>query len=215
MGKITVKHYLNTNLKPYMVRGDKYYTVYMLITVNRKSTKIPSKEFLELHTEAEFEELLSTDELDREVKTVENIISALLPICNEEFDTLLFSAYYNLMDNYTISEVDKFEPLSSIRYEYSTEQEIILNNWTFYEWFSPKVQNLVNEVINLPNPIITIDNKTISKNIQSINVAVALGFFETLAVLARSLSKYRELEVRYSIYFGDPDMFLVTYLYEE
>ena len=78
MKKVTVKHYLNTNLKPYIVRGEKYYTVYMLVTVNRKTTRIPSKEFEELHTEEEFEnEILPSEELQAEVKTVENIIKTI------------------------------------------------------------------------------------------------------------------------------------------
>ena len=42
MNKITVKHYLNTNLKPYVINGDKYYSIYALVTSHRQNTKVKS-----------------------------------------------------------------------------------------------------------------------------------------------------------------------------
>jgi len=43
VGKITVKHYLNKRLSPYFEIGERFfYTVYVQITVNRKTTQIRS-----------------------------------------------------------------------------------------------------------------------------------------------------------------------------
>ena len=42
MGKITVKHFLNTNLKPYVINKQNYYSIYVFVTANRKTTKLKS-----------------------------------------------------------------------------------------------------------------------------------------------------------------------------
>ena len=41
--KITVKHILKTQLKPTVINGENYYSVYVLMTVNRTNTSQPSK----------------------------------------------------------------------------------------------------------------------------------------------------------------------------
>lgn len=56
MGKITIKHYLNTNLKPYVVDGDKYYKIYVLIRAENKNTKLKSCVSDDEFTESEYDE---------------------------------------------------------------------------------------------------------------------------------------------------------------
>ena len=59
MGKITVKHYLNTNLKPYIIDGEKYYKIYVLIRADTQNTKIKSDVSSNEYTETEFEKLIN------------------------------------------------------------------------------------------------------------------------------------------------------------
>ncbi|GHS90811.1 hypothetical protein FACS1894203_0340 [Bacteroidia bacterium] len=111
MGKITVKHYLNTNLKPYIINGEKYFTIYALVTANRQNTKVKSKVFNEYYTENDFIEI--TDEnnkedfitLQNEAKTIENIANELINKV-EIFDTALFSAIYNYFQEIFIYDLD-------------------------------------------------------------------------------------------------------------
>lgn len=42
MGKVTVKHYLNTKIQPEIINNENYYPVYIQITINRKTTQYRS-----------------------------------------------------------------------------------------------------------------------------------------------------------------------------
>jgi len=53
MGKITVKHYLNTKVQPEVINDENYYPVYIQITINRKTTAYRSISLTEL-TEIQF-----------------------------------------------------------------------------------------------------------------------------------------------------------------
>ena len=59
MGKITIKHFLNTNLKPYIINKQNYYSVYLLITAQRKTTKVKSLVFDEYYSESDFESIFN------------------------------------------------------------------------------------------------------------------------------------------------------------
>ena len=200
MKKVTVKHYLNTNLKPYIVRGEKYYTVYMLVTVNRKTTRIPSKEFEELHTEEEFEnEILPSEELQAEVKTVENIIKTQLAIDNDEFNTLLFSALYNFMPKYSLSKAD-----SDVMYHIADmndyEGKYMQSGWSFYDWYRDDVQKVIQKKLeDCGNETWRSVIKT--KKIENINQAVMICFFNVLAYITPSTAKYKILGNQYEMYY--------------
>ena len=197
MGKITVKHYLNTNLKPYLVRGEKYYSVYILITVNRKTTKVPSLEFGEFQTESDFEDIINTPEMINEVQTIENIISSQLDLFDGEFDTQLFSAFYNLMPNYKIGKLD-----SRIADLNTYEGKYLNGGWGFYDWFMPETQMYIVKILNTN----TFDSKqlnTISRDIKVLNKAILVLFFGIISLLSKSMNKYRTLEDRYSLYCDD------------
>ena len=111
MGKITVKHYLNTNLKPYIINGEKYYTIYALVTANRQNTKVKSKVFNEYYTENDFAEIVDRDNqecynlLQNEVTTIENIANEIISTIGI-FDTALFSAIYNYYNEIFVFDID-------------------------------------------------------------------------------------------------------------
>lgn len=107
MGKITVKHYLNTNLKPYVVRGENYYSVYIMVVVNRKNTKVKSISFEELYTEKNFEDiqLEETSSLTQEVTVIENLCLLIQDVLGD-FDASFFSTYYSLMKDIFIDSID-------------------------------------------------------------------------------------------------------------
>lgn len=59
MGKISVRHFLNKNLKAHYPYGDgiPYYYVYMLITYKRKQYKLRSRDIEHVYSEKEFEDI--------------------------------------------------------------------------------------------------------------------------------------------------------------
>ena len=98
MGKITVKHYLNTNLKPYVIDGEKYYKIYVLIRSNTQNTKVKSDISNAEFTEKEFKKLTSdrnselSQSIDLETKLIEFIVNKL----NDDkkiFTASLYSEY--------------------------------------------------------------------------------------------------------------------------
>ena len=107
MGKITVKHYLNTNLKPYVINGEKYYSIYVLVTANRQNTKIKSVKFNELYTENDFEEIIaeSNPYLIDEIAVITNISNLIIESLGE-FDTSFFSALYGFLSNVFVFNLD-------------------------------------------------------------------------------------------------------------
>ncbi len=111
MSKITIKHFLNTNLKPYLINKENYYTIYILITAQRKSTKVRSLVFNEYYTENDFENIINSDKLE-DKKLIENEINSIKLISeiliNElnEFDTNFLTAFYNFSNTVDIWKID-------------------------------------------------------------------------------------------------------------
>ncbi len=98
--KITVKHYLNVNLKPYIINGEKKYKIYILITNNAHNTKIKSEITESEFSEKEYIKLLK--ETDNIIKSnikieTENINKTIELIYkdNKFFTGTIFSQYYN------------------------------------------------------------------------------------------------------------------------
>ncbi|OAE92111.1 hypothetical protein [Flavobacterium psychrophilum] len=109
--KISVKHFLNTNLKPYVINGTNYFSIYMLVIANRKNTKIKSLIFDELYTENDFNEIISfTDSedeilLNKEISCIENIGQILIDVL-KEFDTTFFTVYYGFLSSIFIKDIN-------------------------------------------------------------------------------------------------------------
>ena len=75
--KITVKHYLNKNLKPDLIDGLQYYSIYVLIIVNRTNTKTKSI-ISEKFSSIESANNRYGIELENELKNIENQIGKKL-----------------------------------------------------------------------------------------------------------------------------------------
>lgn len=197
MGKITIKHYLNKNLKPYKIKDEKYYMVHILITVNRKTTRVRSKAFEEICTENDFEEIERTEQagLYEESKTIETLIQTQLDMFNE-FDTSLFCAFYNLMDKYNTNRIPHYRAdfLGNIT------DEKTQNECTFYDIFRPSTQKRIAEIIE----------STDFKNVGELNKAVMRSFFEILEIVARSTQKYRFIPELYQNQCERPHLFFET-----
>jgi hypothetical protein len=100
MSKITVKHFLNTNLKPYLIGDEKYYKVYFLLRYQNKSTKLRSITDLEL-TEVEYNNIQSDTEniifkrLKKEVEFIENIVKDI-EIMNKPYEIKVFNDFLHI-----------------------------------------------------------------------------------------------------------------------
>jgi len=125
MGKITVKHYLNTNLKPYYLGDEKLYKLYFLLRYNNKNTKIKSLLNVEM-TEAEYSKGISENEnnlntrIANEISFVEKVIE-IAEKTNIPFDMKLFNDVWQIS---TYPIIEKFEAFIK---------------WTVYRWSLPKL----------------------------------------------------------------------------
>lgn len=112
MGKITVKHYLNTNLKPYIIDGEKYYKLYFLMRYNNKNTKMKSLLNEEM-TEEEYSRRISesSDILNIRIKNEISFIEKIIAIAEKTklaFDMKLFMDIWNIATYPVISKFDTY-----------------------------------------------------------------------------------------------------------
>ena len=103
MSKISVTHYLNTVLKPYIdeENGKETYFVYCRMTMNRRHYLIQSREFEnDVFTIDEYAAFEKTDTAKqrflREISAVIRMVSAQLQLIPQTFDTKLFTAVYQI-----------------------------------------------------------------------------------------------------------------------
>lgn len=214
MGKITVKHYLNTNLKPYIIRSENYYSMYVMVVVNRKNTKVKSISFEELYTENDFEEIQSDSDslLIQEVAVIEKLCSLIQDVLGD-FDATFFSAYYSLMKDIFIDSVD-FEIHAHNKFNIWSERQknnkinLAIESFVFgdfslsinkthgmdmFTWYSPigqeKLFNYLKEE-NIQGDIFQITSM--------LNKLVFLGSMETFSQKLHESKKGRELYEKYS-----------------
>lgn len=212
MGKITVKHYLNMNLKPYVVRGENYYSMYIMVVVNRKNTKVKSISFEELYTEKDFEEIQNenNDLLNREIIAIENICLLIQDIFGD-FDASVFSAYYSSMNDLFIDSVD-FEENNSNEFDLWSKKGNSLNlemesfvfgefsrsvnkthGMNLFTWFSETGQKELSDYLQI--------EKVTGDFIEIINMLNKLVFLGSMYRFSEKLSetkKGRELYDRHS-----------------
>lgn len=111
MSKITVKHYLNTNSKPYVINGESYYSIYILLTAKRQNTKFKSIAFSELYCEKDFEDVMNSEDredkklINEEITVLTNIANLVIEELNE-FDTHFVTAYFNFISTIQIWDVE-------------------------------------------------------------------------------------------------------------
>lgn len=112
MGKITVRHYLNTNLKPYIVDGEKLYSLYFLLRYQNKNTKIKSLIDVEL-SEKEYSQVIKdknnslNTKIKNEVELVEKIIN-ITDKMNHPFEIKLFRDVWEISVYPIIEKFEKY-----------------------------------------------------------------------------------------------------------
>lgn len=163
MGKITVKHYLNTNLKPYIIDGDKYYKIYVLIRADTQNTKIKSDVSTNEYTEIEFTKLIENkeSELNRSIKEETKIIEFIVNKMNEDnkvFTSALFTEYSN---RFKIPIVTLFKSMNSYYDKYKNDPllDYLWNEMDKSGYFEivDDLYGLVSENINLIQGLLAIN----------------------------------------------------------
>ncbi len=208
MGKITVKHFINVNLRPYIVGDEKLYPPYLLITVNRKTTKVKSHSFSELQSPENFKKHIRSKEASSEVLAVTDLITSQVSVFNENFDTNLFSSFYNLMPEYPLINSQIFERVMSNTKLKNDWSDLILGHkgsnpqsgLTFFDWYKPEFQNENKKQLSASG-----------LTIKQVNQIVLISFFEFLQVIARSQQKYNSLLSKYPLFFEDAEGFALSY----
>ncbi|OWP81638.1 hypothetical protein BWK63_04970 [Flavobacterium covae] len=169
--KITVKHFLNTNLKPYVINGISYYSVYVLLTAQRQNTRVKSIALNEFYSEKDFEDIIKSKDNDA-VSLINEEISTLTKITElvinelKEFDTHFITAYFNFSENINIYDIDievfKFEKTARFYNKEDNKAGIDLSSYLFkgsdlhpniklYNFFANQNQNELRQFL--------IDNK--------------------------------------------------------
>lgn len=211
MGKITVKHYLNTNLKPYIIKGENYYSIYVMVVINRKNTKVKSISFEELYTENDFEEIQNenNDMIKQEIAVIENVCLLTQNFLGD-FDASFFSAYYSFLHDIFIDEID-FELYKAPNYHLFSGKNNKLNiamepfifgdfslsvnkthGMDLFTWFSENGQSELSNYLR----------REAATNIQDcigiLNKYVFLGSMNALSLKLQETKKGREIYDKYS-----------------
>ncbi len=239
MGKITVKHFLNTNLKPYNINGVKYYSIYLLVTANRQNTKVKSYTYNEYYSENDFIEITNSDNkedsalLNNEVQTVTTIAEMIINEL-ELFDTALFAAIYNFFSSIYVFELnldhifidagnkkyiidlhDKTKNKLGINIsdyflkEFSMKENNS-NGMSIYTYYSPIGQKELHNF--LKDSHIPMD---INEAIKILNQLVFYKACEKLSWIFRGSNKYSALLEKYDRLFNWTDEIYCTHIYEK
>jgi hypothetical protein len=166
MGKISIEPFLNTNLKAYHIKGVDHYKIYWLVTAKRRNTKIPSNEFNGLYSQEDFNALLSSDFnnkifqdekeknlLSYEQKTLKLIVETqLLALSNDEFDTMLFSAFVKYSPKIFLEKYlrvyDIFQHAIRLP-NYHIIDDTGTKKVSLYDWFAPEFQKNISTQLQL------------------------------------------------------------------
>ena len=114
MSKITAKHFLNTNLKPYIINGVKHYSIYILLVTYRQNTKVKSITFDEYYNEDFFNEIISSND-DYDKNLIENEINTIITITEISvkelggFDTAFITSFFKFSNTININSSIKLE----------------------------------------------------------------------------------------------------------
>ncbi|WP_028123266.1 hypothetical protein [Epilithonimonas tenax] len=215
MGKITIKHFLNTNLKPYVINKQNYYSIYLLITGQRKTTKVKSIVFNEYYSENDFETIFNSDNLE-DNNLIENEINSIKIISEfvvnelKEFDTNFLTAYYNFSNTIDIWKTDnqifsynedKIDLYDSTKNNAGIILDDLKNKFTdirgvsLYEFFNKENQNKALQILK----------KQKVKNDVDVLADINLTFFyssiEFFEWFIKGNKKNAELESKYQYFF--------------
>jgi hypothetical protein len=220
MGKITVKHYLNTNLKPYLINGANYYSIYALLRANMRNTKVKSVLFNELYNEDDFNEIINPvnieykELIEKETSILQNITSLTISELSE-FDTHFVTAYFNFIPTIDIFQIDDqiFSNKKTINFYNEDENAtgISLENFkllhlnknthkgiSLYDYFSENVQ------LSLTNYLIDNNCKTnIAQTVNDINKVYFYQSFDKFKWFLNGSKKNKVLLSKYDVLFED------------
>ena len=238
MGKITVKHYLNTNLKPYIIRGERYYSIYALVSANRQNTKVKSNAFNEYYSEKDFEEIFNPENredyevLRNEEITISNIAGLIVGEL-QSFDTALFAAIYNYYQNIYIFDID-IETSGKYYLEHPQSVNLFVRDknkagvclsdffnepfslgenqsagMSIYTWYSDLSQQELRKFLEKAGCALDIE-----KTVEILNKIVFYKSFDKLNMILRGSRKHESLISKYSLFFEMPEDFLDKYYQE-
>lgn len=190
MDKIAVKHYLNSNVKPYHIRGENFFPVYILVRARGRSTRVRSHLFSDVYTEDHFAvvEDFPDSKLVAEASTIESIVEAQMEINERDFDPHLFGVLYNLMPKYLLEEI--YRP-SQILQAFTG-----LNDISVYRWFNEDVQGKLKKHL--------VKEKMNHRIMQArYNASIIYGFFKILRLIVPSNpTRYRIVSSTYKTVFN-------------
>lgn len=229
MGKITIKHFLNTNLKPYIINKQNYYSVYLLITAQRKTTKVKSLVFDEYYSESDFESIFNSNDssdknmIDNEINSV-NIISELIINELKEFDTNFLTAYYNFSNTIDIWKTDnqifsangnKIDLYDASKNSAGIVLDSLKNEFTdvrgvsIFEFFNKDNQKKALQILktqNIKNP------EDVINDLNKSFFYCSIEFFEWYI---KGNKKNAELETKYSYFFETAKVKYDNYIVEK
>lgn len=229
MGKITIKHFLNTNLKPYVINKQNYYSIYLMITGQRKTTKVKSILFNEYYSENDFESIFNSD-LSEDRMMVENEINSVKIICElvvnelKEFDTNFLTAFYNFSNtidiwkpdnqifSYNGEKIDLYDAsknnagivLDRLKIEFTDIRGVSL-----YEFFNKENQEKALQILKKQKVKNTIDS------LNDINKTFFYSSLEFFEWFIKGNKKNAELEEKYEQFFENGKTRFDYYLVEK
>jgi len=151
MAKITAKHFLNTNLKPYLINKEKHYSVYISLVAYRKNTKVKSVVFDEYYNENTFNEIVnSSDEYD--INLIENEINTISLITEisvdvlKEFDTAFITSYFKFSSMINIDSSIEYDKYLKDRSLNINDVERIIGKLGKYDKYFSIVESIEKEI---------------------------------------------------------------------
>ncbi|WP_291077267.1 MULTISPECIES: hypothetical protein [unclassified Empedobacter] len=218
-GKITVKHFLNENLKPYNIAGENYYSVYILVTANRQNTKFKSIALNEYYNKSNFNDILNSEEesdillIKNEVNTIQ-IISELIIDTLGTFDTAFLSAYFNFSNEIYLFDPD-IEQLTNNNIDinfYNSDKNksgikldlillefvnnILVDGVSIYDFYNYENQIKFKELLEASNC-----KTDLNQTIRDINYFLFLGTFSKFYYYLLGSKKNRVLTEKYKFLF--------------
>lgn len=229
MGKISIKHFLNTNLKPYIINKQNYYSIYVLITAQRKTTKVKSITFNEYYTESDFNDIFSSESNDDKIMIENethaiNIISELVINELQEFDTNFLTAFYNFSNTVDIWKIDnQIFTYNNVQIDLFDSKKnsagISIDNikliftkargLTLFEFYNKQNQEKAKNELQKQSV------KNIEDALNDINKSFFYRSMEFFEWYVEGNKKNAELKERYSIFFETYDTLINSHLVEK
>ncbi|XKX05239.1 hypothetical protein R8G61_12885 [Tenacibaculum maritimum] len=194
--KVTISHFLNTNLKPFVMKGDNYYPIYIKVTAKRTTTKTRSLVFKEHYTQTEFDEIISSEEIE-DIEMIKNEVSAIERIARitinelKEFDTAFFYSFVDFSNTLSIWECDVellqgYDYSSKLNtyklfgidliYIYLKEKMELIREPTLFEFYGETGQGYVLECLEKQS--LKYDLNTLLNNINKLHFYKSINYFK-------------------------------------